>query len=70
MDSHNDHHGHGHDQQSYSSSSKFVDSMCSLIKQRYGDTCNEIGSIMLKEIKKNRPVKFFLYGSSTTFTIS
>ena len=33
--------------------SDFVDCMKALIVQRYGDTCNEIGSITLKEIKKN-----------------
>ncbi len=35
-----------------SNSSNYIESMCSLIEQRYGDTCNEVGSIMLKESKK------------------
>ena len=38
------------DDQSYASS--YIQSISRLIEQRLGDTCNEIGSIMLKEIKK------------------
>ncbi len=38
--------------ESQSNTSQYIKSVSSLIEQRLGDSCNEIGTIMLKEIRK------------------